>query len=65
MRLRWTEDAANGLEHVTDYLSEHAPDRAAELARAIHDAPAALLAFPNRDRPGNEEGTRELVLSPL
>jgi addiction module RelE/StbE family toxin len=65
MQLRWTEEAANDLEHITDYLFEHAPDRAAELVRTIYYAPAALLTFPNRGRPGKREGTRELVLSPL
>jgi toxin ParE1/3/4 len=38
---------------------------AAELVRSIFDAPAALLKFPHRGRPGKKEGTRELVLSPL
>jgi toxin ParE1/3/4 len=65
MQLRWTEEAATDLEHITDYLFEHAPDRAAELVRSIFDAPATLLIFPHRGRPGKKEGTRELVLSPL
>ena len=26
MRLRWTEDAASDLEHITDYLFENAPE---------------------------------------
>lgn len=65
MHLRWTEEAANDLEHIADYLLEHAPDRAPELVRTVYDAPAALLTFPNRGRLGKKEGTRELVLSPL
>jgi toxin ParE1/3/4 len=65
MQLRWTEEAANDLEHIADYLFEHAPDRAVELVRTIYHAPAALLTFPNRGRRGKKEGTRELVLSPL
>jgi toxin ParE1/3/4 len=65
MQLRWTEEAANDLEHIADYLFEHASERAAELVRSIFDAPAALLTFPFRGRPGRKEGTRELVLSPL
>jgi len=35
------------------------------LVRTVFDAPAALLIFPHRGRPGKKEGTRELVLSPL
>jgi toxin ParE1/3/4 len=31
----------------------------------LYDAPARLLTFPNRGRPGKKEGTRELVMSPL
>lgn len=65
MPLRWTEEAANDLERIANYLLTHAPDRASDLVRAVYDAPYALLTFPNRGRPGKKEGTRELVLSPL
>jgi addiction module RelE/StbE family toxin len=65
MELRWTEDAANDLERITDYLFEHAPARAADLVREIYNAPAALVSLPYRGRPGKKEGTRELVLTPL
>jgi toxin ParE1/3/4 len=65
MRLRWTEEAAADLEHITDYLFENAPRRAAELVREIYNAPSALLTFPYRGRPGKKEGTREFVLPRL
>ncbi len=65
MQLRWTKEAASDLEHITDYLFQKTPERAAELARGIYNAPAALLTFPYRGRAGKKEGTRELVLSPL
>ena len=65
MQLRWTEAAAKDLEHIADYLFEHAPGRAADLVRKIYDAPSALLTFPNRGRLGKKTGTRELPLSPL
>lgn len=65
MELRWTEEAAADLEHITEYLFENAPARAAELVHEIYDAPSALLKFPYRGRPGKRGGTRELVLSPL
>ena len=65
MQLRWTEAAARDLELIADYLVEQAPDRAAALVRTIHDAPTALLTFPNRRRLGKKAGTRELVMSPL
>jgi addiction module RelE/StbE family toxin len=65
MQVRWTEDAATDLEGIADYLVEHAPDRAEELVRMVYAAPATLLTFPHRGRPGRKKGTRELVLSPL
>jgi len=65
MQLRWTAEAANDLERIADYLLQHAPDRASDLLRRVYNAPAALLDFPNRGRPGKREDTRELVLAPL
>jgi toxin ParE1/3/4 len=65
MQLRWTEEAASDLERIADYLVEHAPERAAQLVRAVYEAPVSLLTFPNRGRRGRREETRELVLSPL
>jgi addiction module RelE/StbE family toxin len=65
MLVRWTEQAASDLEHITDYLFEHAPERAAELVRMVYDSPAGLVTYPNRGRLGKKDGTRELVLSPL
>jgi toxin ParE1/3/4 len=65
MQLRWTREAAGDLERIADYLFQHVPERAAELVRAVYDAPALLLEFPHRGRPGKKAGTRELVISPL
>jgi toxin ParE1/3/4 len=65
MQLRWTEEAANDLERIADYLLIHAPGRAQELIESLYNAPSTLLTFPNRGRPGKKEGTRELVLAPL
>ena len=65
MQLRWTEEAANDLERIADYLLPHAPDRADQLIQRIYDAPSSLLTLPNRGRPGKLRGTREHVLSPL
>jgi toxin ParE1/3/4 len=66
MELRWTQKAAADLEHITDYLFEHAPpSRAQRLVHEVYDAPTALLTSPHIGRPGKKKGTRELVLSPL
>ena len=40
MRLRWTEEAANDVERIADYLLLYAPDRAQDLSGAVYDAPA-------------------------
>lgn len=65
MHLRWSEEAADDLERITNYLFEETPRHAPELVRAIYSAPAALLPFPHRGRSGKKEGTRELVLTSL
>jgi toxin ParE1/3/4 len=65
MELRWTEEAADDLEQIADYLFLNAPGRAEATVRAIYGAPFGLLTFPHRGRPGKKEGTRELVLSGL
>lgn len=38
MELRWTEDAANDLEHIASYLLSHVPSRAHDLVGALYDA---------------------------
>jgi toxin ParE1/3/4 len=65
MQLRWTEQAADDLGNIVNYLFEHAPEHADRIARTIYNAPASLLTFPYRGRLGRKEGTRELVLLPL
>ena len=65
MQLRWTEEAANDLEHIADYLFEHASERcggigALDLRRARRAADISVSGTP-----GRKQGTRELVLSPL
>lgn len=58
MQLRWTREAADDLERISDYLFQQVPDRAPELVRDVLDAPTSLLEFPHRGRPGKKEGTR-------
>ena len=56
MQLRWTWEAAADLERIADYLLQHVPERAAELVRAVYDAPALLLEFPHRVVPERRQG---------
>ena len=65
MRVRWTTDAADDLERISDYIAEDRPETAQRIALDIIRSVDALETFPNRGRPGRVEGTRELVLSPL
>jgi toxin ParE1/3/4 len=63
--IRWTPEAADDLERITDYLFDHAGERAEDIVRTIYGAPRELLTFPRRGRLGKKAGTRELVLSGL
>jgi plasmid stabilization system protein ParE len=60
MRVRWTADAAEDLERISDYIAENRPDTARRIAMDIVRSADALDAFPNRRRQGRVEGTREL-----
>ena len=65
MQLRWTQEAADDLERITDYLLTHAPERALDLARTIYDA-HTLLTFPNRGSAGRlraEESSELAVIT--
>ncbi len=64
MELRWTEGAAEDLQHIAEYLFEHASARAVEQVGRIYNASQALLTFPHRGRPGRKAGTQELPLPP-
>jgi addiction module RelE/StbE family toxin len=65
MRVRWTFDAAQDLEEISDYIAGDRPDAARNIALEILRAVGGLDTFSNRGRPGRVEGTRELVLAPL
>jgi toxin ParE1/3/4 len=65
MELRWTREAAEDLERIADYLFENTPDRAADLVRAVYNAPFTLTKFPYSGRHGRKAGTRELILAPI
>jgi toxin ParE1/3/4 len=65
MRVRWTPAAADNLEHIKNYLTEHHPQLAQSTVFELYEAIRSLRASPKRGRPGREEGTRELVLPRL
>ena len=64
MRVRWTADATDDLERISDYIAEDRPVTARRIALDIIRSVDALDTFPNRGRQGRVEGTRELVVAP-
>ena len=65
MRLRWSQEAADDLERIADYLFAHTPTRAERITRTLYHAPTRLLTAPYSGRPGKKGGTRELVVTSL
>ena len=64
-RIRWAPAAADDLENIRNYLREHDPSLAQPTVRRLYDAARSLKRFPNRGRNGPQEGTRELIVSPM
>ena len=65
MRLSWTPTAAEDLEHIKDYITEHHPQFAQSTIIELYESIRALKTSPRLGRVGREEGTRELVLTRL
>ena len=66
MRIRWTPTAADDLEHIKDYLTEHHPHLVrSTIILELYEAICSLKTFPQRGRPGREPGIHELVFSRL
>ena len=63
--VRWTRAAADDLEGIGRYLTDHQPAFAQSTVRTLYDAAQSLTQFPHRGRVGREANTRELVVSPL
>jgi len=61
MRIRWTPAAADDLQHIFDYITQHEPTVARSTVISIRDTILSLKRFPNRGRLGVVEGTRELI----
>jgi len=65
MRLRWTPAAADDLESIDEYLTQHLPSFAQSTVVEIYQTILTLRSTSHRGRAGREEGTRELVLPRL
>jgi len=65
MRIRWTPAAASDLEEISNYLKDRHPSYWQPTILKLYEEIRSLKQFPNRGRPGREEGTRELSFPPL
>jgi len=63
--IRWTPAAVADLEQISKYLEIHFPQFRLRTLRRLYAEIKALKASPKRGRVGAEDGTRELVFSPL
>jgi toxin ParE1/3/4 len=65
MRIRWTPAAAADLQQISDYLKDHHPHYRQPTMRKLYDLVGTLKQWPQVGRIGREQGTRELLFSPL
>ena len=65
MRIRWTPPAAADLQSISDYLKEHHAEYRQPTIRKIYDKVRSLKETPYIGRPGQIEGTRELLFLPM
>lgn len=66
MRIRWTDEAAEDLIRICDYIDQHSSCATARrIALAIHQEIDGLARFPECGRTGRRLDTRELVFEGL
>jgi toxin ParE1/3/4 len=63
VKIRWTEQAANDLQSVHEYLDERNPVAADATVERIVSGIDALERFPRLGRIGRIQGTWELVIT--
>ena len=63
-QIRWTTEAADQLETAVKRIQQDNPSAAPNVAQAVIDRIEQLAAFPGLGRPGEMNGTRELVSPP-
>jgi toxin ParE1/3/4 len=65
MRIRWTPAAAADLQHISDYLGQRHPQYRQSTMRKLYETVRSIKQSPDRGRLGREDGTREILFSPL
>ena len=62
-RVRWTSPAIVQLTDIVSHIRQDNPKAARKVAQSIVKSIERLKTFPSIGRPGEKEGTRELVSS--
>jgi plasmid stabilization system protein ParE len=62
--IRWTTEASDQLEAAVRHIQQDKPAAARNVAQALIECVEQLAAFPGLGRPGEVQGTRELVSPP-
>lgn len=62
-RIRWTSPALDQFTKIINHIRQDNPEAARKVARGIVGSIERLKTFPGIGRPGEREGTRELVSS--
>ena len=62
MKVKWARRAIFDIQNHISYIRLHSPASAARIALEIDQAGESLSMMPDRGRPGDIPGTRELVV---
>jgi len=62
--VRWTPEASDQLVAAVKHIQESRPNAARNVAQLVIDHIEKLATFPALGRPGEVNGTRELVIPP-
>jgi addiction module RelE/StbE family toxin len=63
-KIRWTTEAADQFEATVEHILQDNPDAARSVARGVIAKIEQLVEYPALGRPGEINGTRELVIAP-
>ena len=65
MRIKWRVLAVSDLASIRDHIAEENPDASRTVIERVLRSVERLEAFPRSGRPGQVEGTREVVVQGL
>jgi toxin ParE1/3/4 len=65
VRIRWTPAAAADMQGINNYLQDRQPGYRQPTMRKLYEKIRGLKDAPHVGRPGNVEGTRELLFPPM